>query len=118
MQHSVVDLEIHAKTVQENLHRDAERARLVAAAESRGLTRSIRPAGLLHRLVASALAWLVGTRIPQREPGATRAAADHPASATPRPVPARAAEPYAAMVVIARASALPIAEQPSRVGDC
>ncbi|MCC7024048.1 MAG: hypothetical protein IT338_14585 [Thermomicrobiales bacterium] len=113
MQHSVFDLEIHTKTIQGELRRDAARARLLDEAMGREPSRPFRPLHLLQRAIAAMCCQLEGGRASRRQTRAPGVEAGCPAPVASRQAPARAAEPYTAMRVIARASARPTAEQPS-----
>lgn len=127
MLHSSFDLEMHARTVQANALRDADRKRLLAAArDGQAWVSSVNAISLLF---AAIKARLVRRRVVLAHIAPT--AADESAvpnfsmmvvSEEPRAVvsrrPARAAEPYAAMVVIARSANVPLSRQPGEVREC
>ena len=124
MQNTAFDLEVYVKHHQANIQREVTRTQQLDAARGRHQVSRVAPAGVLARLLAAARSWFSGqptpatpalkTKVPASElsPGQVQAAA--PA----RPAkPAPAGHAYAGMVVIARASSVPIARQPTKIGD-
>jgi len=126
MQLSSWYLEIHARETQRCAMREAELARQVDAAarhgaQSDGKERLTRP----WRAVSALLAWLAprGSRRELAEAAPVGAACQpaRPRASAGQPQlrrPARAAEPYAGMVVIACGQPAPPRERPRPVRTC
>jgi hypothetical protein len=127
MFHNAWDIEVHAREMQARRMREAARERLADAA-ARGGRRGVRSGGLgLARLVAMARDRLSAPRPrPEFSAVSETAAVSEPAIAIvpenprhlPRAQPRRFAEPYAAMVVIARGAPPMRSEEPCRAWDC
>jgi hypothetical protein len=121
MQHSVYDLEVYARQHRENIQRQAEREQLIATARESGRVRQSPPR--LTRLLATFHGWIVRERPAARPDSTAQVAQPVPAPQTPLghlPLPvkrASAANAYAGMVVIARASSVPVSRHPSGVGE-
>ncbi len=124
MQHSAFDLEVHAKHHQGQIQREIERIQQFDAARARGQASRCKPDLGLSRLIEAARAWLTGktghaSPAPQGSANATEtspsSAAAVPASRSANPIPA--GDAYAGLVVIARASSVPVARQPSHAAN-
>ena len=124
MQHSAFDLEVYAKHHQGQLQREIARMQQFDAARARGQVSRSMPGSRLSRLLETARIWLTGKsgqaspapHVPA--PGAAIApeqAAYRLLAKQQKPVPA--GDAYAGLVVIARASAVPVSKQPSNVGE-
>jgi hypothetical protein len=127
MLNSSFDLEIHARTFRENVHREAEKARQVEEARSRGQVRRADPGQHLARMLTAAQSWLSARLIaPSAQPGQMEAELPNVAlivdaedvRSTPQVRPTPATQPYAGMMVIARGKTLQPLEEPSVVRDC
>lgn len=125
MQNSAFDLEVYVKHRQDQMHREIERANQLDAARARGQVSRTGPGEVLTRLLASARSWFIGQRsigAPACEPTVVAPVAPAnealPAPAPHRPRPVPAGDAYAGLVVIARASSVPVSKQPSAVGEC
>jgi hypothetical protein len=124
--HNHWDLEVIARDLRQSREREAARARLANQARQRQSTPDPGSASTMAgRLARAVRTWLTAasidtmsqapamdTRLP--EPMADGNRARHVAL-VPRN---RAADPYAAMLVIARPALLEVAERPCGVGDC
>lgn len=120
MLHSSWDMETYARTHQEDRMREAAKARQLEAA---GLGWKMVPSALTQRIrqaVSSTQARFSTRRsvptvrpatVPQPSVQMTPVAATQDAYRGPRVKPVRAAEPYAAMVVVARSAAAPVSER-------
>jgi hypothetical protein len=127
MVNSSFDMEIYARTFRENVHREAEKARRVEEARSRGQVHRADPGQHVARLLTAARSWLSARRSgPAAKPGHMEAELPRAAlivdaevvRSAPRPQLSPAAQPYAGMVVIARGTTLQPLEEPSAVRDC
>jgi hypothetical protein len=111
MQHSSWDMETYARTIQDDRMREAAKARQLDAAGVAWGSGLAALGARIARFVAS---------FPERlnrgapAPAAVPTPAPSEIAPTPRLKPLRTAEPYAAMIVVAR----PSADRPVRVGDC
>lgn len=124
MQQSHFDLEVYARTYQDDALRRARQVRLLDEAESRGQVS--RPG--LRDTISALLADFRARFSPAPAPSAAPALIDEAAvpdfsrivveEPPARAQAPRAANPYAAMMVIARASNVPVAGQPVEVKDC
>jgi hypothetical protein len=123
MLHSSFDLETYAKTYQDNVLRGAKQAQRVAEAQNRGQISRGGMSAAWTRLVAAvrnrfAAAGASALSCPTPESIPDVAMIHMESSSVQRMRPVRGTEPYSGMVVIARASNVPIAERPHAVRDC
>ncbi len=125
MQNTAFDLEVYVKHHQDRIRREITRAQQLDATRERHQISRVAPAGFLARLLAAARSWFSGRPAPATRALETKAQASDmspaqiQAAAPARPAkPAPASNAYAGMVVIARASSVPIARQPSHAADC
>jgi hypothetical protein len=119
--HSSFDLEVYAKAVQDDFRRVVAQNRLIDEAQRRGKVSGVGSAPF-GRLLSAARSWLSAGRSGlTSQPAAVAAepanvalivASDEP-QAVPSLRPARSAEPYAGMAVIARGTPLQTIEEPS-----
>ena len=126
MQQSAFDIETYARTQRENMMRDAEMARKVHIARANGQVYRPRLWQSVARLLAAAQCWLADRRAQAEDARSPKSAvspyrhsltSQEPERRSHYRRPARAGDPYASMILVARASAVPVAEQPCNVGD-
>jgi len=126
MHQSAFDIETYARTQRENMMRDAEMARKVNAARGGGQAYHASACRPVARLVAAAQGWLAARRVvavdarstaPVVSPYRQSLTGQAPVRHGQQGRPTRVGDPYAGMILVARASAVPIAEQPCSMGD-
>jgi hypothetical protein len=125
MFHSSFDLETYAKTYQDNVLRGAKQDQRIAEAQNRGqISRGGLVAALTHLVDAVRNRFVATGASASSRPTPDSIVPDaammipRESPSVPRMRPVRGAEPYSGMVVIARASNVPIAERPHAVRDC
>ena len=119
------DVEVHTKTVREEIHREVEQNRLIAAAEAGRESSRDAASSLIARVKAALQAIVAARRLDRADASAVPIANPwdvHPAREQAPPVsqtsPSRSAEPYAGMAIHCPrqpAEAPPGAEQRRRV---
>ena len=126
MYHNSFDLEVHAKSVRERAMADAANDRRAAEACRSGRDRAARSGLDLPGAAAMIRRWFAPRRIGyDPRPAGLVPAVDFPPTRStidrernPPRRPSRAAEPYGAMLVIARGWSIERADAPSFVEEC
>ncbi len=126
MQQSAFDIETYARTHRENMMREAVMARKVHLALGTKQAYRVSPWERVCRISAAARCWLVARgREAARALSPAPVISPDPASRNGQEAlqladqrrPLRASDLYAGMVVVARAAAIPVAEQPCNVNE-
>jgi hypothetical protein len=119
------DVEVHTKTVREEIHREVEQNRLIAAAEAGRESWRDGASSVLARVMAALQAIVAARRldradtaaVPIANPWEVLPSLDSAPPASPSR-PSRSAAPYAGMAIIARGKPLKPLLEPSSVVEC